>query len=241
MTILGLYFCTVLKFQYFGYLMRRADSLEKTWCWERLKAGGEGDDREWDDWHHRLNGLAFEQALWDGEGQESLVCCSPWGLKESDVTEQPNNKLVCYYGIIVHADVSIWVQNELIHMRHLKQSQVQSKHIIIVGWDGLRCAALEDKLPNFKDLIPVELFPSYMIVWCALGREGLLKAGDLDAQVASHLTLYHLKHAAFKATLVSMEHCLVFLRARNDFIVWPLCEWLKGAKFTSAHILLART
>ena len=105
----------------------------------------------------------------------------------------------------------------------------------------LRCAALEDKLPNFKDLIPIELFPSYTIVWCALGRKGLLKAGDLDAQVASHLTLYHLKHAAFKATLVSMEHCLVFLRARNDFIVWPLCEWLKGAKFTSAHILLART
>ena len=34
-----------LKLQYFGYLMQRADSLEKPWCWERLKAGGEGDDR----------------------------------------------------------------------------------------------------------------------------------------------------------------------------------------------------
>ena len=31
-----------LKLQYFGHLMQRADSLEKTWCWERLKAGGEG-------------------------------------------------------------------------------------------------------------------------------------------------------------------------------------------------------
>ena len=38
------------KLQYLGYLMRRADSLEKTWCWERLKAGGGGDDRGWDDW-----------------------------------------------------------------------------------------------------------------------------------------------------------------------------------------------
>ena len=36
--------------QYFGHLMRRTDSLEKTWCWEGLKAGGEGDDREWDGW-----------------------------------------------------------------------------------------------------------------------------------------------------------------------------------------------
>ena len=34
-----------LKLQYFGHLMQRADWLEKTWCWERLKAGGEGDDR----------------------------------------------------------------------------------------------------------------------------------------------------------------------------------------------------
>ena len=36
-----------LKLQYFGQLMGRADSLEKTWCWERLKAGGEEDDRGW--------------------------------------------------------------------------------------------------------------------------------------------------------------------------------------------------
>ena len=39
-----------LKFQYFGHLMRRTDSFEKTCCWERLRAGGEGDDRGWDGW-----------------------------------------------------------------------------------------------------------------------------------------------------------------------------------------------
>ena len=38
----------MLKLQYFGHLMRRADSFP--WCWERLKAGGEGDDRRWDGW-----------------------------------------------------------------------------------------------------------------------------------------------------------------------------------------------
>ena len=37
-------------------------------------------------WHHRLNGHEFEQTLGDGEGQESLACCSPWGRKESDTT-----------------------------------------------------------------------------------------------------------------------------------------------------------
>ena len=39
-----------------------------------------------------LDGHEFEQALGDGEGQGSLGCCSPWGRKESDTTEQLNNK-----------------------------------------------------------------------------------------------------------------------------------------------------
>ena len=44
------------------------------------------------------NGHEFEQALGVGDGQGSLVCCSPWGHKESDITEQVNNdKLIQYY------------------------------------------------------------------------------------------------------------------------------------------------
>ena len=39
-------------------------------------------------WHHRLDGHEFEQALGDGEGQGRLGCCSPWGRRESDTTEQ---------------------------------------------------------------------------------------------------------------------------------------------------------
>ena len=42
-------------------------------------------------WHHRFNAHEFEQALRDGEGQGSLVCCSPWGYKELDTTERLNN------------------------------------------------------------------------------------------------------------------------------------------------------
>ena len=38
-------------------------------------------------WQHWLDGLDFEQAPGDGDGQGSLVCCSPWGHKESDTTE----------------------------------------------------------------------------------------------------------------------------------------------------------
>ena len=39
-------------------------------------------------WQHQLYGHEFQQALGVGDGQGSLVCCSPWGHKESDMTEQ---------------------------------------------------------------------------------------------------------------------------------------------------------
>ena len=39
-------------------------------------------------WHHWLNGREFEQALGNGEGWGNLECCSPWGCKESDMTER---------------------------------------------------------------------------------------------------------------------------------------------------------
>ena len=80
-----------LKLQYFGHLIQKADSFEKTWCWERLRAGGEGDDRGWDGWrHHRLDGHGFGWNPGVGDGQGGLVCCSSWGLRESDTTERLN-------------------------------------------------------------------------------------------------------------------------------------------------------
>ena len=47
-------------------------------------------------WHHRLDGHEFEQALGVGDGQGSLVCYSPWGHKELDMTEQLNNSHIIY-------------------------------------------------------------------------------------------------------------------------------------------------
>ena len=60
-----------LKFQYFGHLIRRADSLEKTLMLGEIGAGGEGDNRV-------------------GDGQGGLVCCDSWGRKESYTTERLN-------------------------------------------------------------------------------------------------------------------------------------------------------
>ena len=77
-----------LKLQYFGYLMRRVDSLEKTLMLGGLGAGGEGDDKRmrW------LDGITDSMDLSLSELQEftqieNLACCDSWGLKELDTTE----------------------------------------------------------------------------------------------------------------------------------------------------------
>ena len=80
-----------LKLQYFGHLMQRTDSLEKTLMLGKTEGGRKVDDRGWDgEWHHRLNGYEFDYAPNFGDAQGSLACCSPWVCKESDMTEGLN-------------------------------------------------------------------------------------------------------------------------------------------------------
>ena len=78
-----------LKLQYFGHLMGRASSLEKTLMLGKIE-GRRKRGHEMVGWHHRWNGHELGQTLGDGEAQGGLVCCSPWGRKESDTTEQLN-------------------------------------------------------------------------------------------------------------------------------------------------------
>ena len=65
-----------LKLQYFVHLVQRTDSLGKIWCWERLKAGGEGEDRGWDGWMAsptRWTWVWANSGSWWWTG--SLACC----------------------------------------------------------------------------------------------------------------------------------------------------------------------
>ena len=53
----------------------------------KIEGRGEVGDRGWDGWMaYQLNGHDFEQTPGYSKGQGSLVCCSPWGSKESDMT-----------------------------------------------------------------------------------------------------------------------------------------------------------
>ena len=77
-----------LKLQYFGHLIRRADSLEKTLMLERLRQEEKGmTEDEMVGWHHRLNGHGFGWTPGVDDGQGGLACCGSWGHTESDMTE----------------------------------------------------------------------------------------------------------------------------------------------------------
>ena len=80
-----------LKLQYFGHLMRRIDSLEKT---DARRDWGQEEKEITEDelaaWYHRLDGRESEWTPGVGDGQEGLVCCDSWGRKESDTTERLN-------------------------------------------------------------------------------------------------------------------------------------------------------
>ena len=74
----------MLKLQYFGHLMGRTNSLEKTLMLEKVE-GKRKNGRQrvrWFGWHHRLNEHESEQTPGDSEGQGSLACCSPWCWKD---------------------------------------------------------------------------------------------------------------------------------------------------------------
>ena len=60
--------------------------LKKTWCWERLRAGGEGDDRGWDGWMASPTRWTWVWVNSGSDGQGGLVWCDLWGGKESDTT-----------------------------------------------------------------------------------------------------------------------------------------------------------
>ena len=81
-----------LKLQYLGHLMGRTDSLEKTLMLGKI----EGRRRRGRQRMRWLDGITdsmdmdIKQALGVGDGQGSLACCSPWGRKDSDTTEQLN-------------------------------------------------------------------------------------------------------------------------------------------------------
>ena len=136
-----------LKLQYFGHLMQRADSLEKTLTlgdWRQKQKRGTEDEIV--GWHHRVNGHELGQTLGYGEGQGGLACYSTWGHKESDMAWWLNNKkwfkliLISYF-----TDEDTEVQkNEIDYQRLVSHpclygSRIEKIELRVVSWQHLKC------------------------------------------------------------------------------------------------------
>ena len=71
----------------FTFWCKEPTHWKRCWCWKRVKAGGEVGDRGWDGWMASLTQwIEFGQTQGDSEGQESMMCYSPWCHKQSDTT-----------------------------------------------------------------------------------------------------------------------------------------------------------
>ena len=78
--------------------MQRTDSLGKTLIMGKIEGRRRrGQQDEMTGWHHQLDGHEFEQAPGVGDRQGSLACCSPWGHKDPDTTEQLNWLTLLFY------------------------------------------------------------------------------------------------------------------------------------------------
>ena len=99
-------------------------------CWERLRAGGEGDDRdEMVGWPHLLNGLEFEWTPGVGDGQGGLVCCDSRDCKESDTNERLNWTDTTGDNLF-----RAWIENKL---QSISQSQTCTKKRLWSVFGGL--------------------------------------------------------------------------------------------------------
>ena len=111
-----------LKLQYFGpwweenWLIGKDPNAGKDW---RREEKGPTED-ETVGWPHWLNEHDFEQTPGDSEGEGSLVCCSPWGCKESDTTEWPNNNNSLRYLVWAQRTRTFSVSCLRFFLKHLK-------------------------------------------------------------------------------------------------------------------------
>ena len=146
-----------LKLQYFGHLMQRTDSFEKTLMLGMIE-GRRYRGRQRMRWHHgrqshhQLNGCECEQTMevgeGQGEGQGTLVSCHPWSCKESDTTEhlKNNNNIMSASGVM-KSDIYI-------HYKMIITSLVTICVPLQYYWPYLLCSSL---LFNWK-FVPLSLF-----------------------------------------------------------------------------------
>ena len=116
-----------LKLQYFGTWCEELTHLKRPWCWERLKKGGEGDNRGWDGWMAsptQWTWVWVDSRSWWWTGRPGMLC--PWGRKESDTTERRNwMELKMAQHRYLLCRVIVWVTVRGLHLMDLESDRWQ--------------------------------------------------------------------------------------------------------------------
>ena len=112
-------------------------------CLQSFQASGSFPEDEVLGWHHWLNGHEFEQTSGVGDGQGSLVCCSPWGRKESDMIQWLNWTEVCpccckwHQFILFYGQVVFHCASQVAQWRRvcLPMQKPQETRVQPLGWE----------------------------------------------------------------------------------------------------------
>ena len=159
-----------LKLQYFGHLIQRADSLEKPWCWERLKAGGEGDNRGWDGWMASLTQWTWVWASswrWWRTGKPSVLLSmgsqrvghdSNWTTLPKNA--RPENRSGSPPGQLRKAPLS-WIGSTSLRIPSFTQIRPQ----VLLATQSLGCLSGQVPSPTFRERDSGNLgLPNYVIL-----------------------------------------------------------------------------
>ena len=136
----------MLKLQYFSHLMQKADSLEKTLCWERLKAGGEGNNRGWDGWIASLTRWTWvwvSSRCWWWTGRPGML--QPVGLQRvrHDWATELNST----------AELLLASQVSLFERIHLPVQEIQETCV----WSLVKQDPLEEEMVTHSSILAWEI------------------------------------------------------------------------------------
>ena len=132
----------------------------RPWCWDWRQIDKRMTEDEMAGWHHWQVGHEFEQAQGAGEEQGSLACCSPWGRKESDTTEQLNWTESYNWNLYFSATFIQFLLPSSIDVDLIVLSGVRKSYFLIKHYEWFQCRQTTLQKLSFGGMFPE--VPSYI-------------------------------------------------------------------------------
>ena len=138
-----------LKLQYFGYLMGRTDSWKEFWCWEKLKAGGEGDDRGCDGWMAsptRWSWVWVDSRSWWWTGRPGVMWFMGWQRVGHDCATELNWKIWMQHFFFIF---NIKLRNGIVNMPDIQLPKLKPQKARKIAQDS-SASSLPTLIPSYN-------------------------------------------------------------------------------------------